>query len=63
MNTNAVVAPTTVKISGPALLIHLGLAGCTLAALALDLVGQKGWPWLALPYAALMPWLLLQASS
>ena len=52
MNTNATVARTA-SSAHAVLLIHLALAGCTLAALGLNLVGHAGWPWLAVPYGAL----------
>ena len=58
MRTKPVHAPSS---AGPVLLLHFGLAGCTLAALGLDLVGRSAWPWLALPYAGLLSWMLLRA--
>ncbi len=58
MNTTAVSAPPaslapSASQSHAVLLIHLALAGCTLAALGLNMIGQVGWPWLALPYGVL----------
>ena len=60
MNTHPVVT-TAAAPCGRELMVHLGLAGCTLAALALDLIDRNGWPWLALPYAGLLAWMLLHA--
>ncbi len=59
MNTSPVVTAAAAPC-GREQLVHLGLAGCTLAALGLDLVDRNGWPWLALPYAGLLVWVLLQ---
>jgi PAS domain S-box-containing protein len=46
---------------GPALLIHLTLVGCTLAALAVNLVAPDRLSWVALAYAALVALLLLHS--